>query len=152
MEYQRTLFSALVIILLVGCANTKYGDKDTEARLRQFQPIPEKTSLYVCREAASIVGAGGRATVVVDGNPIGTLKPSNFAHSIVDPGIHNIYLKVSPGFDSGTLQISSQAGEIAFVWVGIVGGGWGGLSVDFFSTKREAENCVQSAEYSIPAD
>lgn len=152
MNFQRTTISALVVFALAGCASIKYGDKETEAKLRQFQPIPDKTSLYVCREAAAFVGAGNRTTVVVDGKPIGTLKPGNFAHTIVDPGTHDIFIKLNPGGNSGTLPVSSQAGEAAFVWIGMVGGGWGGLSVDFFSNRREAENCVKSSEYSVPAD
>ena len=148
MKLQCTAIAALFVISLGGCATIKYGDKDTEARLRQLQPIPDKTSLYVCREAA-FLGGGNRTTAVVDGKPIGTLQRNNFAHTVVDPGTHDIYIQRNPGGDSGTLQIRTQAGEVAIVWAGKTGGGFGVLTVDFFSNRTEAERCIKGAEYVV---
>lgn len=137
---------------LVGCANVKYGDKDIEAKLRELRPIPGKTSLYVCRENAVYAGALNRTTAIVDNVPIGTLKPNNFAHTVVEPGSHDIYIKRNPGGDSGTLKIQTLSDEVAIVWVGMTGGGFGVLTVDSFTNRSEAEQCVRGAEYSIPAD
>lgn len=137
---------------LVGCANVKYGDKDSEAKLRELRPIAGKTSLYVCRENAVFVGAGNRTTAIVDNVPIGTLKPNNFAHTVVEPGSHDIYIKRNPGGDSGTLKIQTLSDEVAIVWVGMTGGGFGVLTVDSFTNRSEAEQCVKGAEYSIPTD
>jgi len=152
MKLKQTALAAFLVIALGGCATVKYGDKATEANLRELQPIPGKASLYVCREAAAFVGAGNRTTVVVNNRPIGTLKPNNFAHAVVDPGSHDIYLKRSPGGDSGTLTVGSQAGEVVIVWVGMTGGGFGVLTVDNFSSRSEAERCVKGAEYAVRAD
>jgi hypothetical protein len=148
----RTALATVLATSLVGCATVKYGDKNAEARLRELQPVPDKTSLYVCREAAAFMGAGNRATAVVDSRAIGTLKPNNFAHAIVEPGSHDIYIKRNPGGDSGTLTIRTQAGEVVVVWVGMTGGGFGVLTVDNFSSKSEGERCVKSAEYAVVAE
>jgi len=150
----RTVLSAFVIaisVTLAGCATVQYGPKEVEANLRKLNSVPGKTSLYVCREAAVLFGAGNRTTAVVNGQPIGTLKPSNFAHVVVEPGSQEIYVKRNPGGDSGVLKIASQPGEVVVIWVGMTGGGFGTLTVDQFSTKSEAENCVKNAEYAIPA-
>lgn len=130
----------------------QYGDKATEAKLRELRPIPGKTSLYVCREAAAFVGAGNRTTAVVDREPIGTLKPNNFAHTVVEPGTHDLYIKRNPGGDSGILTINTAAGEVPIIWVGITGKGFGILTLDQFSSRDEAERCVKDAEYAIRAE
>lgn len=108
MNVARVVAAAFTVVLLAGCATVKYGDKDTEAKLRELRPVPGKTSLYVCRENAVFSGAGNRTTVFVDKKPIGTLKPNNFAHTLVDPGHHEIYIKRNPGGDSGILAIDTR--------------------------------------------
>jgi hypothetical protein len=152
MNVCRTAVSAFLAVTLGGCASVQYGDKDTEASLRRMAPVPTKTSLYVCREAAVFMGAGNRTTVVVDGQPIGTLKPNNFAHVVVEPGPHQVYVKRSPGGDSGILKLDTKPGEVAIVWVGMTGGGFGVLTVDHFSSKGEAEQCIKGAQYAIQAE
>lgn len=152
MNFNRTAVAIFFVLSLSGCAAVKYGDKDVEAKLQELQPIPGKTSLYVCREAAVFAGAGNLATAVVNGHPIGTLKPNNFAHTVVDAGSHDIHVKRNPGGDSGTLKIQTQIGEVVIVWVGMTGSGFGVLTVDHFSTKGDAEQCVRGAEYAVRAD
>ena len=143
--------AALLVTTLSGCATVQYGDQDTAARLRELKPVAGKTSLYVCREAAAFVGAGNRTTAIVDRRAIGTLKPNNFAHTLVDPGAHSVFIKRNPGGDSGVLELQTQAGEVAIVWVGMTGAGFGVLTVDNFSSRAEAEKCVRGAEYAVQA-
>jgi len=152
MQQRHKTLAVVSIIVLTGCATVQYGDKATEVNLRELNPIPGKTSLYVCREAAAFVGAGNRTTVIVNGQPIATLKPNNFAHTVVDPGSHEIYIKRNPGGDSGKLTLQSRPGEVTIIWVGMTGGGFGVLTVDNFSSRAEAERCVRAAEYAVRAD
>ncbi len=152
MRLKLTTLALLFTIPFGGCATVQYGDKAIEARLRDLQAIPGKTSLYVCREAAAFAGAGNRTTVVVNKEPIGTLKPNNFAHTVVEAGSHDIYIKRSPGGDSGVLTIISNAGEVPIIWVGMTGAGFGVLTVDHFSSRAEAERCVKGADYAVRAD
>ena len=130
----------------------KYGDKDTETTLKKLNPIPGKTSLYVCREDAAFFGAGNRATAVVNNNPIGTLKPNNFAHAVLDPGRHDVWVKRNPGGDSGVLSFNGLAGEVVILWVGMTGGGFGTLTVDNFASRSQGEGCVRGAEYAVKAE
>lgn len=142
--------AASILIALTGCASVQYGDKNIEANLKTLAPVAGKASLYVCREPAVWVGAGARSTVIVDDKPIGTLKPSNFAHVLVQPGEHGVKVKNSPGGESGILNVTAKAGEVQILWVGITGGGFGTLTVDFFSNRIEAEQCVKKADYAVP--
>lgn len=152
MKLRRLASTLGLTFALVGCATVQYGDKEVQANLRKLLPISSKTSLYVCREAAAFSGAGNRTTAVVDGRPIGTLKPGDFAHVVVEPGAHSIHVKRNPGGDSGVLKVTSQASEVLIVWVGMTGAGFGVLTVDQFSSKSEAEQCVRSAMYAVQAD
>lgn len=138
--------------VLTGCANVQYGDKQAEDKLRQLAPIAGKASLYVCREAAAFVGAGTSATVFVDGRPIGTLKPNNFAHVALEPGPHEVHIKRNPGGESGVLLVEPKAGEVAIIWVGMTGAGFGALTLDYFSSRPDAERCVKAAGYAVRAD
>lgn len=152
MTLVRASIAILSVLSLVGCANLKYGDKETEAKLRELKPVPGKTSLYVCREKAAFVGAGNRTTAMVDNQDIGTMTPNNFTHTVVEPGKHDIHVKLNPGGNSGTLTIQTLADEVPILWVGVTGGGFGALTVDHFSSRSEAEACVKGAEYAIPAN
>ena len=147
-----TPLALALVLALTGCATVKYGDKDAEAQLKRLSPIPGKASVYVCRESAMLVGAGNRTTAVVDNRPIGTLKPANFAHVAVEPGAHSLYIKRSPGGDSGVLNFNAQAGEVVILWVGMTAAGFGTLTVDQFSSRAEAERCVAGAEYAVLAE
>jgi hypothetical protein len=89
---------------------------------------------------------------MVNDQPIGTLKPNNFAHAAIDPGTHGIKVKRNPGGDSGILTITAGAGDVPIIWVGMTGGGFGVLTVDHFSSRSEAEQCVKGAEYAVRAD
>ncbi len=152
MKIQSAVMAGLALITLSGCATVTYGDKSTEATLRELRPVSGKVSLYVCREDAAFVGAGNRTTAVVDNKPIGTLKPNNFAHVVVEPGPHEVYIEHNPGGRSGVLKVDTRADEVPIVWVGMTGRGWGVLTVDHFESRSEAESCVREAEYAIPTE
>ena len=108
--------------------------------------------MYLCREKAAFVGAGNRTTALVDNKPIGTLKPNNFAHVVMDPGPHNVYIEHNPCGKSGVLTVDTRADEVPIIWVGMTGHGWGVLTVDHFKSRSEAESCVRQAQYAIPTE
>ena len=152
MRLTATAFVVSCAIGLSGCATVQYGDKAIEASLKKLEPVPGKTSLYVCREDAAFFGAGNRATAIVNNNPIGTLKPNNFAHTLLDPGKHDVWVKRNPGGDSGVLSFNGTAGEVVILWVGMTAGGFGTLTVDNFDSKFKAEACVRGADYAVRAE
>lgn len=143
---------AVLAASISSCATVQYGSGDVEVELKKLQPVSDMVSLYVCREDAAFVGAGNRTTVVVDNVAIGTLKPNNFAHTIVEPGTHDIYIDHHPGGKSGTLTIQTQANDVPIVWAGVTGHGWGVLTVDEFPERAEAERCVRGAQYVVPTE
>jgi len=60
--------------------------------------------------------------------------------------------KRNPGGDSSTLTIHTLTNEVPIVWVGVAGWGFGGLTVDNFSNRSDAERCVRNAEYAVQSD
>jgi hypothetical protein len=140
-------------MLLGGCASFQTGDKGTEAELKKLISVPGKTSLYICRESAFLVAAGVRTRILVDNEEIGTVKPNTFVHTVVEPGKHGVLLR-HDGLGSGTgglITIDTKPNEVAFLWVGVTGKGFGVLTVDHFDTKQEAIDCVTNATYSVKA-
>jgi hypothetical protein len=134
---------------LTGCASVQYGDKAAEADLKKFAVVPGKTSLYVCRVRGFVAG-GITSKVLVDGKNIGFLKPETFVHTVVEPGEHAVQLANDGiGGSSGIHSIQTKPDEIAFVWAGVTGGGWGVYTVDNFSNRQDGYNCVTNSAYSV---
>jgi hypothetical protein len=150
MKNPKLIILSFVAVALTSCATVQTGSGDAQADLKRLQPVPGKASLYVCREKAAFVGAGNRTTVMVDNIDIGTLKPNTFAHTVVEPGSHQIYIDFHPGGKSGTLTLEAQANEVPIIWAGVTGHGWGVLTVDQFPNRADAEHCVQNATYVVP--
>ena len=142
---------SLAAMSVTGCATVQVGSSDVQAELKRLQPVPGKVSLYVCREKAGFVGAGNVSTVMVDDRDIGSLKTNSFAHTVLEPGKHEIYVDLHPGGKSGTLTIQTQANDVPIVWAGVTGHGWGVLTVDEFPNRADAESCVRDATYAVPA-
>lgn len=138
-------------LALTGCATYTTGSADQAARLKQFQPVPGKTSLYVCRESALLAARGVKTVVVVNNTPIGTLKTNSFVHAELEPGTQGVLLR-HDGINAGSggfMTIDTEPGEVRYLWVGVTGNGWGVLTVDNFDSLDEAQACVRDAEYSV---
>lgn len=140
-------------VMLSGCATYQTGSATRADELKRLEPIPGKTSLYVCRESALLVAKGVKTVVLVDNKPIGTLKANSFVHAELDPGEHGVLLR-HDGVNSGSggfMTVTTGPGEVRYLWVGVTGKGWGTLTVDDFDSEDEARECVRGAEYSVLA-
>ncbi|MGY0195175.1 DUF2846 domain-containing protein [Leptothrix sp. BB-4] len=145
--------AAAALLLLSGCASIQYGDKAVAKDLKAYQPVPGKTSLYVCREKAMLVAAGVKSVVLVDGRDIGTVKPNTFVHTVIEPGAHKVQMKNDgiAGVYNPAIDIETKAGELAYLWMGVNGGGFGTYTIDHFQSERQARDCVDGADYAVPA-
>ena len=144
-------FTALAVVALTGCASVQYGDKAAEAELKKFNPVPGKTSLYVCRENAMLVAAGVTTAVLVDGKDIGSVKPNTFVHAVVEPGAHKVQMKNDgiASMSSPSIDIQTKADEIYFLWMGVTGKGFGNYTIDQFESPQQGRACVSGAAYSV---
>jgi len=140
-------------LLLSGCATYQAGSATRADELKRLEPIPGKTSLYVCRESALLVAKGVKTVVLVNNKPIGTLKANSFVHTELEPGEHGVLLR-HDGVNSGSggfMTVTTGPGEVRYLWVGVTGNGWGVLTIDDFDSEDEARKCVRGAEYSVLA-
>lgn len=140
-----------IVSCLGGCATYQVGGADSAAQLKRFDPLPEKGSVYVCRESALLVARGVKTEVYVDNENIGTVKQNSFVHTAVEPGKHGVLLR-HDGINRGAggfMTFDINAGDIQIFWVGVTGNGWGVLTIDNFDSESEARACVQGAEYSV---
>lgn len=154
MPLTRLVAPLVAAAVLSACASFKEGAKDREAELRQFQPVPGKVSLYVCRESALWVAKGVSSVVFVDNEDVGTVKPNTFVHTLLEPGKHGVLLR-HDGLGSGSggfMTFDGQPGDIRFFWVGVTGKGFGTLTIDNFDSDAEARACVTGATYSVKAN
>lgn len=138
--------------MIGGCATPpSFGDKATAAELKKFATAPGKSSLFVCREGpfGAFAGSGIVSPILVDGVYIGRLARGTFAHVWVTPGTHTVKLdhSSSPIHHSPSHTIETKDNEVAFVWVGVTGGGWGAYTVDDFRSRQDGMNCVNDGEY-----
>src|SRR3546814_21145180 len=82
-----------IVSCLGGCATYQVGSADAAAQLKRFDRLPEKGSVYVCRESALLVARGVKTAVYVDNENIGTVKQNSFVHNAVEPGTHGVLLR-----------------------------------------------------------
>jgi hypothetical protein len=139
---------------LAGCATYQPGTQSVSDQLKRFEPVQGKASIYVCRIPAAWVARGVKTVVIVDNEPIGTLRQNSFVHTVVEPGKHGVLLR-HDGLSSGAggfMPFEVAAGDVRFFWVGVTGKGWGVLTIDNFDTEAEARECVSGAEYSVLAE
>ncbi len=151
----RVPLAALLSMALAfgGCASFQLGDKNAEAALKKFEPVPDKSSLYVCREPAALVAAGVTTNVLVDGRDIGAVRPNTFVHALVDPGQRSVVMKNDgvAGTSSPRIEFQARAGELAFLWIGVTGRGFGTYTIDTFDSEKAAKDCVLGAAYAVKA-
>lgn len=148
----RLAVAAITVSTLLGCATAKLGDKSAEADLKRFEVATGRVSLYVCRED-TMNGGGIGTEAFVNGRSVGALKPNTFAHTLVEPGDVQIFLRRNGlnhnSGDSGTLKLKTVSGQVLVVWAGPAGF-MGPLTVDNFSSEADGRACVQKATYAIP--
>lgn len=142
-----------MVLALGGCASFQLGDKSAEAALKRFEPVPDKTSLYVCREPAVLVASGVTTNVLVGGRDIGAVRPNTFVHTVVEPGRHAVTMKNDglAGTSSPSIEVQANAGGLAFLWIGVTGRGFGTYTIDNFDSEKAAKDCVLGAAYAVKA-
>ncbi len=105
------IFSAVVILLLTGCASVPMGSLDQDARAKEFLPAPNMASLYIYRN--EIFLEEFPITVSVNGKTLGQTAAHTYFHLNVMPGKYNIE---SLAQNVSSLPLSVEAGKNYFVW------------------------------------
>lgn len=97
-----------VLLLLTGCSTLGPALRDMDAR--QFHSVPEKSVIYVVREAPD---HDPRPTVItLDASTEGLTYPGTFVRWVVAPGRHRV---AGYGGDAGAIHLQTASGRIYFV-------------------------------------
>jgi hypothetical protein len=110
------LVAALTLIMLcAACASTPEAPAVSDAEAKRFQPELRAAIVYLYR---ADTGSNGISTIWIDGRLVGQSLPGTYFRVPVRPGRNVI---IASGNDSGRIEISTQANEVYFVAMTVLG-------------------------------
>lgn len=112
-------FSAVLVLLLSGCASVPMAPLDQDTKAKDFSPIPNKASLYIYRNES--FGAAIPMTVSVNGKALGQTAAQTYFRLNLTPGKYNVE---SHAENVSSLPLTTEAGKNYFVWQEVKMGMW----------------------------
>lgn len=112
-------FSAVLVLLLSGCASVPMAPLDQDAKAKDFSPIPNKASLYIYRNES--FGAAIPMTVSVNGKALGQTAAQTYFRLNLTPGKYTVE---SHAENVSSLALATEAGKNYFVWQEVKMGMW----------------------------
>ncbi|MCF8197437.1 MAG: DUF2846 domain-containing protein [Sulfuritalea sp.] len=112
-------FSAVLVLLLSGCASVPMAPLDQDTKAKDFSPIPNKASLYIYRNES--FGAAIPMTVSVNGKALGQTAAQTYFRLNLTPGKYNVE---SHAENVSNLPLTTEAGKNYFVWQEVKMGMW----------------------------
>ena len=112
-------FSAVLVLLLSGCASVPMAPLDQDSKAKDFSPIPNKASLYIYRNES--FGAAIPMTVSVNGKALGQTAAQTYFRLNLTPGKYNVE---SHAENVSNLSLTTEAGKNYFVWQEVKMGMW----------------------------
>ncbi|NCD35495.1 MAG: DUF2846 domain-containing protein [Spartobacteria bacterium] len=114
-----TTLSAVLVLLLSGCASVPLAPLDQDTKAKNFSPIPNKASLYIYRSES--FGAAIPMTVSVNGKALGQTAAKTYFRLNLTPGK---YAVESHAENVSNLPLTTEAGKNYFVWQEVKMGVW----------------------------
>lgn len=114
-----TALSAVLVLLLSGCASVPMAPLEQDAKAKDFSPIPNKASLYIYRNES--FGAAIPMTVSVNGKALGQTAAQTYFRLNLPPGKYNVE---SHAENVSSLSLTTEAGKNYFVWQEVKMGMW----------------------------
>lgn len=111
--------SAVLVLLLSGCASVPMAPLEQDAKAKDFSPIPNKASLYIYRNES--FGAAIPMTVSVNGKALGQTAAQTYFRLNLPPGKYNVE---SHAENVSSLSLTTEAGKNYFVWQEVKMGMW----------------------------
>jgi len=112
-------FSAVLVLLLSGCASVPMAPLDQDTKAKDFSPIQNKASLYIYRNES--FGAAIPITVSVNGKVLGQTAAQTYFRLNLTPGKYNVE---SHAENVSNLPLTTEAGKNYFVWQEVKMGMW----------------------------
>lgn len=106
-----TLFAAVVVFTVTGCASVPMADKTADAQAKTFTATPGKAQIYVYRNES--FGAAVKMPVTVDSKAVGSTASKTFILQQVEPGKHVVQSLTE---NEPSVEIHAEAGKNYYVW------------------------------------
>jgi hypothetical protein len=111
--------SAILVVLLSGCASVPMAPLDQDTKAKDFSAVPNKASLYIYRNEN--FGAAIAMTVSVNGKVLGQTAAQTYFRLNLSPGRYRIE---SHAESISNLLLAIEAGKNYFVWQEVKMGMW----------------------------
>ena len=113
------LNSAILILVLSGCASVPMASMDQDTKAKDFSPVPNKASLYIYRNES--FGAAIPMTVSVNGKALGQTAAQTYFRLNLNPGKYTVE---SHAENVSSIPLTTEAGKSYFVWQEVKMGLW----------------------------
>ncbi|HTL68376.1 MAG TPA: DUF2846 domain-containing protein [Lacunisphaera sp.] len=111
------------VLFFSGCASVPMATTDKDAKSKEFQPLPDRASLYIYRNEN--FGAAIPMTVSVNKRTLGQTAAKTYFHVTVPPGRYTVE---SITENVSSVNLSLDAGKNYFVWQEVKMGMWSARS------------------------
>lgn len=111
--------SAVVVLLLSGCASVPMAPMDQDTKAKEFSPAPNKAALYIYRNES--FGGAIPMTVAVNGKALGQTAAQTYFRLNIVPGKYNVE---SHAENVSSFPLTTEAGRNYFVWQEVKMGMW----------------------------
>lgn len=112
-------FSAILVLLLSGCATVPMAPLDQDTKAKDFSPVSNKAALYIYRNES--FGAAIPMTVSVNGKALGQTAAQTYFRLNLTPGKYSVE---SHAENVSNLPLTTEAGKNYFVWQEVKMGMW----------------------------
>ncbi len=108
----KLIATALLLVILSGCASVPMATEAEDAAAKSFSPPPaDKAGLYIYRN--SRLGGALKKSVYIDGEVIGETGPNTYFYTLVEPGERK--LSTESEFGENDLVLQAEAGKNHYV-------------------------------------
>ncbi len=135
----RVELTALILLLLGGCASVPIVPVRFDQEAKRFLPPTEGAGIYVLR-SKDIIGSSVLFSIQLDDQLAGRVAPGTYLYGPIPPGRHTLTATGGLPPKVASLAFSAELGSLHFFKVGP---GWAGLTLQHLS---EEEGKGQLAE------
>ena len=141
----KIIFSATLMLSLIGCASVPMGDPKQDTALKTFTAKPDVAGLYIYRNES--FGAVALMGVTVDKILIGQTAANTYFYTEVPPGKHTIG---SVAENTDNIEIDTLAGKLYYIWQEVKMGLWTPRTKLHLVSEEEGRKGVMETKLAAP--
>jgi hypothetical protein len=119
MKNMMIALAGFLVIALSGCAAVPMASLDTDAKAKNFKPLPNKAAIFIYRN--EVFGAAIPLAVSINGHTLGQTAAKTYFRVDVKPGPYTIS---SMSENVSQLELNAKTGRSYYVWQEVKMGMW----------------------------